>query len=293
MIHHLYEQIDWQQPWYHYLSIPKQPVTNHKNISDWLNNQLINYQLSSRHLWKNFQGNDLQFVPQMMLPEHTAYETFIANTGQIPTRDNFHDLLNGLIWLNFPKTKTMLNYLHYQDIQQHGIQSVRSALRNALTLFDENGGIVVSNNQQLLEYLQNFQWQSALWQLRNDWLLTKQTTAFMAFGHALLEKLINPRKNICSHTLLIFVPNDWFSFSVVEQREKIDSFLTNVLSQFIHQLVKFQPLPVAGIPKFHLNNHLLDFYQDEQVFRPARAKISPIFVYKAQQDFYFHEKIML
>src|SRR5688572_3809516 len=56
------------------------------------------------------------FVEQSALPLGESYESFIARTASVPTRDNLHDLLNGLVWLSYPKTKRRLNTLHAQEI---------------------------------------------------------------------------------------------------------------------------------------------------------------------------------
>ncbi|MFP3562557.1 DUF3025 domain-containing protein, partial [Paraburkholderia sp. SIMBA_049] len=45
------------------------------------------------------KSQTLQFVSQNALPEGEVYENFIGTTGNIPTRDNLHDLFNGSIWL--------------------------------------------------------------------------------------------------------------------------------------------------------------------------------------------------
>ena len=41
----------------------------------------------------------LRFVDQDELPAGTAYEAFIARTGRVPTRNNMHDLYNGMALL--------------------------------------------------------------------------------------------------------------------------------------------------------------------------------------------------
>src|SRR5690606_23656855 len=43
----------------------------------------------------NDQAHTLQFVSQKALLAGEAYENFIGTTGNIPTRDNLHDLFNG------------------------------------------------------------------------------------------------------------------------------------------------------------------------------------------------------
>ena len=49
------------------------------------------------------------FVRQAELPPGQAYEQYIFDTGQVPTRENLHDFFNGLVWLQFPHTKRRLN----------------------------------------------------------------------------------------------------------------------------------------------------------------------------------------
>ena len=53
----------------------------------------------------NNQSHTLRFVSQNALPAGEAYESFIGTTGNIPTRDNLHDLFNGSNWLTYPNTK--------------------------------------------------------------------------------------------------------------------------------------------------------------------------------------------
>ena len=293
--------IDFDKPWYHYLTyFPYFPELDAKhthathshapaiNIVEKLNAGLDRYEHVNDSRIGNFEKLPIRFVEQACLPEGEAYESFIANTGKIPTRDNHHDLLNGLIWLNFPQAKAVFNELHAKDILRHGIHNARTALRNALTVFDENGGIVVSSDRLLLEQLQAFKWQAALVTHRANWLAQHRTIAFFPFGHALLEKLLNPRKNITSHTLLILVDEGWFAQSIDSQKNQLDTAIANVFRQLAtpdlaDNVVKlssksFQPLPVMGIPGYSADNVIPAFYQDEAVFRHPRAFSAPIFL---------------
>lgn len=292
--------IDFNQPWYHYLTyfanFPELEATHthatHShapviNIVENLNACLDGFEDVNASRIANFEKLPIRFVEQACLPEGEAYETFIAKTGKIPTRDNHHDLLNGLIWLNFPQAKAVLNELHAKDILQHGIHNARTALRNALTVFDENGGIVVSSDRLLLEQLQAFKWQAALVTHRANWLAQHRTIAFFPFGHALLEKLLNPRKNITSHTLLILVDEGWFEQSIANQKNQLDTAIAKLFRELAMpdlagNAVKlssksFQPLPVMGIPGYSADNVIPAFYQDEAVFRHPRAFSAPIF----------------
>lgn len=292
--------IDFNQPWYHYLTYFAEldakhsqathsyaPAINAINIVEKLNAGLDRFEDVNASRIANFKKLPIHFVEQACLPEGETYESFIAKTGKIPTRDNHHDLLNGLIWLNFPQAKAVLNELHAKDILRHGIHNARTALRNALTVFDENGGIVVSSDRLLLEQLQAFKWQAVLVTHRANWLAQHRTIAFFPFGHALLEKLLNPRKNITSHTLLILVDEGWFAQSIDSQRNQLDTAIANVFRQLAtpdlaDNVVKlssksFQPLPVMGIPGYSADNVIPAFYQDETVFRHPRAFSAPIF----------------
>ena len=85
---------------------------------------------------------DFVAVPQTQLPSDEAYEAFIYRTHTVPTRNNAHDFFNGLCWLRFPKTKQQLNRLQAQAIQKEGVTAQRGALRDALTLFDENAALL-------------------------------------------------------------------------------------------------------------------------------------------------------
>lgn len=295
--------IDFNQPWYHYLTyfpnFPKldakhpyathshAPAINAINIVENLNAGLDRYEHVNASRISNFEKLPIRFVEQACLPEGEAYESFIANTGKIPTRDNHHDLLNGLIWLNFPQAKAVFNELHAKDILRHGIHNARTALRNALTVFDENGGIVVSSDRLLLEQLQAFKWHAALVTHRTNWLGQHRTIAFFPFGHALLEKLVNPRKNITSHTLVILVDEGWFAQSIDSQRNQLDTAIAKLFRQLAMPYLadnavklsskSFQPLPVMGIPGYSDDNVIPAFYQDEAVFRRPRAFSAPIF----------------
>lgn len=205
--------IDFDKPWYHYLTYfpnfpnfpnfskldAKHPHATHGhapaiNIVENLNACLDRYEHVNASRIANFEKLPIHFVDQACLPEGETYESFIAKTGKIPTRDNHHDLLNGLIWLNFPQAKAVFNELHAKDILRHGIHNARTALRNALTVFDENGGIVVSSDRLLLEQLQAFKWHAALVIHRANWLAQHRTIAFFHLVMPCLKNCLTQEK---------------------------------------------------------------------------------------------------
>lgn len=181
------------------------------------------------------------FVDADVLPRGVAYETFIHGTGSVPTRHNLHDFFNGLVWLHEPSLKWRLNALQAEALARDGVQATRGALRDALTLFDENGALVTLP-RAVADALRSKHWHAAFVVHGSAWTL--QTVRIV--GHALLEKLaLAPRKALTAHALLqaptLPTASDW--------AEK-----------------PFAPLPVMGVPGWHA---LQDdaFYADAQVFR--------------------------
>ena len=227
------------------------------------------------------QAQILRFVSQNALPEGEAYESFIATTGNIPTRDNLHDLFNGSIWLTFPKTKAVLNYHHMIEIAEQGIRESRGRVRDTITIFDENGAVLVTSNIRIGDALIDFDWQASLVKPRAQWDNPKQTNphaeaAVYVFGHALLEQLVQPRKPLCAHSIIVTVTPDFFALSPSERMRYLD----NEVAQYMHELLlkddvtprQFAPLPILGVPYFWAENENPHFYEDGYVFRRGRRQ---------------------
>jgi hypothetical protein len=197
------------------------------------------------------------FVPQAALPEGEAYERFIRQTGQVPTRDNLHDLFNGLVWQRFPQSKTVLNRLHCAEISAHGVGAVRGPVRDAATLFDENGAVLLAPDG-VWDALLARDWERLFVTLRSEWLQAR----LVLFGHALMEQLVYPRKNITAH---VFIEQ----FAINDDVD-LDARLARCLSADRLRQKPFTPLPVLGVPGWWSANQDPGFYADPQVFRPRR-----------------------
>ena len=231
----------------------------------------------------NNQAHTLQFVSQKALLAGEAYENFIGTTGNIPTRDNLHDLFNGSIWLTFPKTKALLNYYHMLEIDQQGIGASRGRVRDTITVFDENGAILVTAESSIGEALVDFDWQESLVAPRDKWdnpkQLNKQAQAAVyIFGHALLEKLLHSRKALCAHSIVINVTQDFFALSLSERinllDQKVADYMDALLSQPDVTPRKLSPLPILGVPHYWAENANSSFYDDSHVFRSGRRSQS-------------------
>ena len=203
-------------------------------------------------------GSPVRFAAQASLPEGTAYEQFIHETRRVPTRDNLHDFFNGLVWLHFPQTKRRLNQLQAAAIARDGIGAVRGPLRDAITVFDENGAVLAAP-PPLWDALAARQWQRLFVELRPLW----REARLVLFGHALLEKLVSPRKPIVAHVY----PAPQAMNSIAD----LDAWLASEVHPATWAAKPFTPLPVLGVPGWWAANEAPGFYDDPQVFRPPRA----------------------
>ena len=67
------------------------------------------------------------------------YERRIVEQGEIETRDDRHDSMNALIWLQYPHTKLAPSTLHLKESGSSVDTARRGPRRDAATLFDEHG----------------------------------------------------------------------------------------------------------------------------------------------------------
>jgi Protein of unknown function (DUF3025) len=186
------------------------------------------------------------FVAQAELPADEPYEAFIRRTGQVPTRDNLHDLFNGLVWLTQPALKHRLNALQSAEIARAGNGPHRGALRDALTLMDENGALLDAP-APLWAALRARDWRSLFITYRHVW----RQARLRIVGHALLEQLtVAPRKPLTAHVL--------------------DAADPQALDAAGWAAKPFCALPVLGVPDWWPANDDAAFYDDPAVFRPRR-----------------------
>jgi hypothetical protein len=242
----------WTQPWFSPWKKTGLPI-----LHSW------HKQPDALHTCLAAKQTDFVAVPQTQLPSDEAYEAFIYRTHTVPTRNNAHDFFNGLCWLRFPQTKQQLNRLQAQAIQKEGVTAQRGALRDALTLFDENAALLCAP-EVLWQALLAQDWQALFVTHRQAW----KDAHLTLFGHALLEKLLKPYKGITAHVLCVPVP--------VDIQDAGDAALDAWLSHHIHetemQAKPFLPLPLLGVPAWWPANEEMGFYEDPQVFRPQKKQ---------------------
>lgn len=261
--------IDWQQPWFkpwaqygekvqlHWQAQPEQlHLALNRSLPHGLEAQIPSKQNDPQNKTPGASvSTAFSFVPQQDLPADTAYESFVFQQRQIPTRNNAHDFFNGLCWLRFPQTKAQLNFLQAQTIATQGVGAHRGALRDALTLFDENTALLCAP-ASLWESLKNKQWLDLFVTNRDAW----QQVKLVLFGHALLEKLLQPYKGITAHVLCLPMP-------LLTSDEAVDAWLCQQLTATFLQTKPFLPMPLAGVPGWWPQNETPAFFEDKKVFR--------------------------
>ncbi len=219
---------------------------------------------------RNHRNLPIQFVPQAALPPDTAYETFISNTGGVPTRDNLHDFFNALVWLTFPRIKVQLNALQALEMARVAAQSAiapRGKLRDAATIFDENAVLLVTLNQTLVSALRAHEWEQAFVTRRQEFV---QDCGVLLFGHALMEKLVAPYKAITGHSWIVPLEHDLATMVFEERYDVIDAVVAQQLAQGL-STADFSPVPVLGVPGWWKGQDD-EFYKDVLVFRPIRRR---------------------
>jgi len=254
--------IDWSRPWlapWRRLGEPLADRSRAIGLVDALNAGLgLDVE---EHVM--LRAGRLRFVDQCELPRGEAYEAFIARTALVPTRANLHDFFSGLAWLAHPALKRRLNEMQAAQIANAAKGEPRGAVRDALTLFDENAALLQAP-QVLLVALRQHDWHALFVTHRAAWADAR----IALFGHALVEKLVRPRPAITAHVWVVPQGRDdmtvWLADSLTPQQLTGKPFL---------------PLPVLGVPGWWAANEAPAFYGDEAVFRPAKktAARGPLF----------------
>ncbi len=253
-------------------------------------------------------GRPLRFVAHD--DDARPYETRIHDTGEVPTRTEgdgaWHDGYNALVWLAFPRTKARLNALQAQAIARDGVRPRRGALRDAATLLDENGAIVLADDEAPLRALHAFDWRALFVEQRDAF---ERRVRVLVFGHALLAKLRAPYKAICAHAWVLRTGDGVDAAIGDGERGKrgervepveggqgrqggqgaasvvtaaacrvadsaawhaLDASLAATITRESLRTQRLVPLPVLGVPGWSAGNASSAFYNDPRVFRPAR-----------------------
>jgi hypothetical protein len=219
------------------------------------------------------------------------YEARTFVRGELEMRErSWHDLFNVLVWLVFPRAKAALNARHYSEEQARraGGQSAdvlclpdssrrppgnRGPAQDALTLFDEGGVIVVSDDDNLLELLREFCWKDLFWRHRDD---VRSRMRFLLFGHALYEKALAPFTGITARGILLPAPACLLEARPAELLATLDTRLAACIGDpaMLSGTRSLSPVPVLGVPGWCAENEREDYYDNAEYFRAGRKGVS-------------------
>lgn len=256
--------IAWEQPWLAFLRELGEPLARR---DDWIS---VAGELAAARGLHNLSGQTIRFIPQEQLPAGTPYEAHIAATGEVPTRDNLHDFFNALAWLHLPRIKRELNALHEGALAVPAEAGTRGRQRDAATLFDENAAFVISSDPLLLQALREHDWKAVLLKAPDQFFCACDV---VAFGHALVEKLLLPYKSITAHAWTVQVPPSWFGLTPAQRMADLDQRVAVQIRDGFSS-ADFCHLPVLGVPGWWPGQGAA-FYEDAEVFRPKRMRQRP------------------
>jgi hypothetical protein len=236
-------------------------------------------------------GAPLRFVQQQIgkLPFERQYEPRCYLKGEVQTRvNNWHDLLNALVWLTFPRTKAVLNARHYHALTDKRAEGRigRGAVRDVNTLLDESGVIVVYSDAELAGLLRDFQWKELFWQRREKVMAgyfdiafgpelsrrVRTGMGFYLFGHGLYEKALQPYVGMTGQGLLLGVEPAFFAWPLVQQLAHLDSLLAEYLAApgNCRSTRDLAPVPLMGVPGWAADNNNAAYYDNTAYFRHGR-----------------------
>jgi hypothetical protein len=222
---------------------------------------------------QNFRGVPIKFVANDDVSATSHYETRIAESGEIATRENWHDFFNATTWLSFPSAKSAISEMHAQLLSMRGKSELRarSTPRDVLTLFDEGGIVVTSCDEALLEHIRRFDWKTLFVKHRADVIAGMR---FRLFGHSMLEKALDPYVGVTAKAILLKVDHEFFSSGHAEQMQHIDlraaAWLMDAAN--LSSSKNFAPLPWLGVPGWWKDNESPSFYDNARYFRSGRTR---------------------
>jgi len=209
-------------------------------------------------------GQALRLSAQHALDDADNYEQRIFRRGLIATRvGNWHDLLNALVWKQFPAIKSALNAGQVEDMARVGLQQ-RTRRQCAYTQFDEAGAIVVLRQPALLALWDAHDWETLFLGHRDAW--RDGSIRLRVFGHALFEHALNPDMLLVSKTLVIVDEADGLGEDRVDQQVAA----AIAAGRCLGDPQDLRPLPMSGIPGWHRRAQDAAFYRELPCFRPLR-----------------------
>ena len=214
-----------------------------------------------------------RFVAQTadLLADGLHYEERIR-LGRLATREqNWHDLLNALIWLRYPRIKHALNAAQCVDITRVGARE-RTRAQCAMTHFDEGGVVVLCSDPDLIVLWDQHDWPALFWRERSAWGVR---IALQVFGHATLELALQAQRLLTAKCLVLMTDAGTIARLHAKPdsvRQEIDACGAGLIAdgRALRDPQDLRPLPLSGIPGWHIDAIDERFFSEAPCFRPLR-----------------------
>ncbi|MEY3900882.1 MAG: hypothetical protein RL189_188 [Pseudomonadota bacterium] len=208
---------------------------------------------------------------------HANYQLRIFLTGEVPSRpDNWHDFFNAWTWIYLPKLKAAINSRHFSCIDETSEfpwktgGGNRSREQDMLTLFDEGGLLVVTDDDGLWDLLSTRRWQDFFREYgTNDC----QRVMFIPVGHALFECALKGHPRLHASCIRVNCRPSEFSLSTREGWKNalatVDELAALKISRRTHLRSpdELHALPIWGIHGWHPRAGEDAFLSDSSYFR--------------------------
>jgi len=200
------------------------------------------------------------------------HEARVRLAGELQVRErNWHDLFNVLTWLAFPRAKAALNARHYAalEVQRAAGEGNRGPEQDALTLFDEGGIVVASDDADLLALLRDWRWKELFWGNRAR---LPERMRFLLFGHALYEKALQPFIGITGRGILLRAESRLLAAPAASLLDALDTRIAEHISDpgRFSTTRELAVVPILGVPGWCADNEREDYYDNLDYFRPGR-----------------------
>ncbi|MBC8007329.1 MAG: DUF3025 domain-containing protein [Prolixibacteraceae bacterium] len=259
----------WNTDWLNgsVMFAPLRAVGTRLPATGWPNHEFLNALADDTARVVNAQGLRVRFVP----PEKSGdFEQRAFLKGEVQLRPlDWHDLFNALVWMSFPTAKAVINARHYESLSG-GETGNRPPTRDALTLFDEDGVVVLSSEAGLLDLVREFRWKELFWERREEAI---RRMRFFVVGHALYHKALNPFVGMTGKAVLLNVPEAFAQLPLHAQIAQTDRLLAAQIwdRTCMRHGRELWPLPVLGVPGWWCGNEQECFYDNTGYFRPGRG----------------------
>ena len=217
-------------------------------------------------------GARIRFDDAEPLPTSAiAYERSIRDTGCVPLRrDSWHDALNALCWIAWPQLKSSINCRHVLHGMRESVR--RGPMRDALTLIDESGVVVLSLDPGLSALLVAREWKRLFCDQR---AAVARSMRFLVCGHAVLDKLRSPYRSIAGRALIVDAPDRIVGAPIITQRTFADRAAAEVVLRDDAAPPTTVAFPLCAVPGWWAGNDRDEFYDDVTIFRPPNAAMRP------------------